>query len=148
MIRRRHPWFDAGWPVFAGLVAATGVLAAYQSLGLVAVVVAFVLVELSVAPTAWSIVTEMGKPGRPAIFEIAPAFGLGVVSLMGLVEAIGVWSLLVVTLLLLTSPLVSRQGRERVRERYGSDRSQTRRSFDEIVAHGWTMPAPEDDPER
>src|SRR5262245_25145958 len=148
MSRRRHPWFDAGWPVFAGLVAATGVIAAYQSLGLLAVVVAFVLVELSVAPTAWSIITEWGRPGRPAIFEIAPAFGLVVVSLMGLVEAIGVWSLLALALVLLTSPLVTRRGRDRVRDRYGSTRSQTRRSFDEIVAHGWTQSAPEDDSER
>jgi hypothetical protein len=145
--RAPHAWFDVGWPVLAGLVAAVGVVAAYRSLGLFAVVAAFVLVELTVAPTAWSIVTELGKPGRPAIVEIGPACALAVVVLMGLVGALGGWSLLLVALVVLTSPLVQRQGRERIVRRYGSDRAETRRAFDEIVAHSWTAPHSEDDSE-
>ena len=148
MRRSRHLWFDAGWPVFAGLVAATGVIAAYLSLGLLAIVVAFVLVEMTIAPTAWSIITELGKSGRPAILEIAPAFALVTVVLMGLVSTIGGWSVPVVAVVALTSPLMSRRGRDRLRERYGSDRAHTRRAFDEIVSHGWTSTSAEDDPER
>ena len=144
----RHPWYDVGWPVLAGLVAALGVVTAYRSLGLFSVVAAFVLVELTVAPTAWSIVTELGKPGRPAVVEVAPACALAVVVLMGLVSALGGWSLAFVALVVLTSPLMGRRGRQRLVRRYGSDRAETLRAFDEIVAHGWTAPFPEDDADR
>jgi hypothetical protein len=146
--RTRHPWYDVGLPVLAGLVCALGVVAAYRSLGLFSVVAAFVLVELTVAPTAWSIVTELGKPGRPAVLEVGPACALGVVVLMGLVSATGAWSLAFVALVVLTSPLMRRRGRQRLVRRYGSDRAETLRAFDEIVAHGWTAPFPEDDADR
>lgn len=148
MSRVRHPWYDAGWPVLAGLVAASGVIAAYQYFGLLAVLAAFALVELTVAPTAWSLITELGKSGRGAVLEIAPACALIMVVLMGLTAAIDAWALVVLAILGLSSPLVSAQGRRRFRERYGSDRSETRRAFDEIVANSWSRPATKDDPER
>ena len=146
--RARFSWYDVGWPVLAGVVAAVGVVAAYRILGLFAVVAAFVLVELTVAPTAWSIVTELGKPGRPAIVEVGPACALAVVVLMGLVGTLGGWSLALVAPVVLTSPIMQRRGRERIVRRYGSDRAETRRAFDEIVAHSWTAPHPEDGSER
>jgi hypothetical protein len=146
--RAPHSWYDVGWPVLAGVVAAVGVVAAYRSLGLFAVVAAFVLVELTVAPTAWSIVTELGKPGGPAIFEVGPACALATVVLMGLVGALGVGSLVVVALVVLTSPIMRRRGRQQVVRRYGSDRAETRRAFDEIVAHGWGASSTEDDTDR
>lgn len=145
--RRTSLWYDVGWPILAGLVAAVGVVAAYRDLGLFAVVTAFVLIELTVAPTVWSIVTEMGRPGRPAILEVGPASALAVVALMGLVGIVGIWSLALVALVALTSPLMSRRGRQRVLRRYGSDRAETRRVFDDIVAHSWTSRASEDDVE-
>ncbi len=141
-------WYDVGWPVLAGLVAAVGVVAAYRSLGPLAVVAAFALVELTVAPTAWSIVTELGKPGLPAFLEVGPACAVAVVVLMGLVSALGAWSLALVALVALTSPLMQRRGRERMVGRYGSDRGATLRAFDEIVTHGWTIQHPEDETER
>ena len=145
MSRDRHPWHDAGWPVLAGLVAATGVIAAYQYFGLLAVLAAFALVELTVAPTAWSLITELGKSARLAVLEIAPACALMVVVLMGLTAAIDGWALVVLAILGLSSPLVSRQGRVRFRQRYGSDRAETRRAFDDIVANSWSRPTPKDD---
>jgi hypothetical protein len=145
--RTHHVWYDVCWPVLAGLVSAVGLIAAYRTLGLLAVVAAFALVELTVAPTAWSITTEMGKPGGPAIFEIAPVCALAAVVLMGLVGAFGGWALLLVGLVAFTSPLVARRGRARLRARYGSEREETDRAFDEIVAYGWALPAPKDDTE-
>ena len=147
MSRSRTPlsWYDVAWPVLAGIVAAVGVVAAVRNVGLLGVVAAFVLVELTVAPTAWSIVTELGKPGRPAIVELGPAAALAVVVLMGLVGAFGGWSLALVALVVLTSPLMQRRGRQRLVRRYGSDRAATRRAFEEIVAHSWTATRSEDE---
>jgi hypothetical protein len=134
---RRSIWYDVGWPLLAGLVAAAGVLLAYRGIGLVGTVVAFALMELTVAPTAWSLMTEAGRSGRPAIFELAPACALATVVTLGLVDRIGVWALPLLVLVAATSPLAQQQRRRAWVRRYGSDRAEMRREFDEIVAHGY-----------
>jgi hypothetical protein len=131
----RNLWYDAGWPVLAGTAAACGVVASYVTLGLLATVAAFVLMELTVAPTAWSILTDIGRPGRPAVLELAPVCALATVVALGLVGSIGVWSIPVFGLVLATSPLLNRRRRSGLAARYGSRRAETRRRFDEIVAH-------------
>jgi hypothetical protein len=134
---KRSVWYDVAWPVLAGAVAAAGVILAYLAIGLVGTVVAFGLMELTVAPTAWSLMTEAGRSGRPAIFELAPACALATVVALGLVGGIGVWAIPVLALVLVTSPLAQEQRRRAWVRRYGSDRAEMRREFDDIVAHGF-----------
>jgi hypothetical protein len=133
----RSVWYDVGWPLLAGLVSAVGVILSYVEIGLAGTVVAFVLMELTVAPTAWSLMTEAGRSGRPAIFELAPAFALGTVVTLGLVNGMGVWGLPVLLLVLVTSPLLQQRRRRTLIGRYGSDRAEMRREFDDIVAHSF-----------
>ena len=134
---RRSVWYDAGWPLLAGLVGALGLILAYLGIGLLGSVVAFALMELTVAPTAWSLMTEAGRPGRPAIFELAPACALATVVTLGLVDGLGGWAVPLVALVVATSPLMEQQRRRAWVRRYGSDRGEMRREFDEIVAHGF-----------
>jgi hypothetical protein len=133
----RSVWYDVGWPLLAGLVSAVGVILSYVEIGLAGTVVAFVLMELTVAPTAWSLMTEAGRSGRPAIFELAPAFALGTVVTLGLVNGMGVWGLPVLLLVLVTSPLLQQRRRRTLIGRYGSDRAEMRRGFDDIVSHSF-----------
>ena len=137
----RNAWYDVGWPVLAGTVAASGVVAAYLEIGLLGTVAAFLLTELTVAPTAWSILTDLGRPGRPAVLELAPVCALATVVALGLVSAMSGWSIPVFLVVLVTSPLLDRRCRRVLATRYGSQRAETRRQFDEIVAHAF---APED----
>ena len=67
---RPSPWYDVGWALAAGLAGAAGLLLAYLDIGLLGTVVAFALMEVTVAPVAWRLITEEGRPGRPAIFEV------------------------------------------------------------------------------
>ena len=138
-------WYDVGWPVLAGTVTACGVVAAYAEIGLLGCVAAFLLMELTVAPTGWSILTDMGRPGLPAVVELAPVCALATVVTLGLVGWLSAWSLLLLLLVLVTSPLLDRRRRGRLASRYGSPRAETRRRFEEIVAYGF---APEDDDHR
>jgi len=142
--RISHLWYDVGWPVLAGLVAAVGVIAAYRTLGLLAVVAAFALMELTIAPTAWSIVTEMGRPGAPAIFQVGPACALGTVVVIGLIGSWGAWGLPVIGLVAFTSPWVRRRAPQETTPT-DTERAETRRAFDDIMAHSWALPYHEDD---
>jgi hypothetical protein len=134
-------WYDVAWPALAGVVIAAGLLTAYYSIGLLVCVAAFMLIELTVAPTAWSIMTDMGRSGGPAVFELAPACALATVVLLGLVSATPVWSVPILLLVALTSPLARRclgHGLP-ADENTGRDsaRDELRRRFDEIVVHGF-----------
>jgi hypothetical protein len=133
-----HLWYDVGWPALAGTVTAVGIAAAYLGMGLLATVAAFLLMELTVAPTAWSILTDMGRPGRAAVVELAPACALATVVTLGLVDWMGGWALPVLLLVVGTSPLLDQRRRRSLVARYGSRRAETRRRFDEIVAHAFT----------
>ena len=81
----RSLWYDVGWPVLAGTISAGGVLAAYAEIGLLGCVAAFLLLELTVAPTGWTLLTDMGRPGLPAVVELAPVCALATVVTLGLV---------------------------------------------------------------
>jgi hypothetical protein len=143
--RTRSLWYDVGWPALAGVVAAAGLLTAYSSIGLVACVAAFMLIELTVAPTAWSILTDMGRAAGPAVFELAPACALTTVVAFGLVSATSIWSVPVLLLVLLTSPLLQRRHRDHWFARPGWEEGDLRRRFDEIVAHGFAPDRADDD---
>ncbi len=144
--RTRHLWYDVGWPILTGIVTAVGIVAAYMGIGLLGTVAAFLLMELTVAPTAWSILTDMGRPGRAALVELAPVCALATVVTLGLVGWMNAWSVPVLLLVVLTSPLLDVRRRHRLFARYGSDRAETRRRFDEIVAHGFTASEDTDHP--
>jgi hypothetical protein len=135
MPERSHPWYDIGWPLFAGLVAAVGIIACYESVGLLGCVAAFALIEVAVGATAWAILTDIGRSGQRALFEVGPACGLTTVVAVGLTEVFASWGLLVLLLVIATSPLLHSR-RPRV-TRYGGERAAMRRQFDEIVAHGF-----------
>jgi hypothetical protein len=131
---RCSSWYDVGWALVAGLVGAAGLLLAYLGMGLLGTVVAFALMELTVAPIAWSLMTEAGRSGRPAILELAPMSALATVVTLGLVDGLGFWAFGVLALVVATCPLL-REGRRRaLLHRYGSDRSEMRSEFEAIVA--------------
>ena len=139
-------WYDVGWPVLAGTVAACGVVAAYMGIGLLGTVAAFLLMELTVAPTAWSILTDMGRPGRAAVVELAPMCALATVVTLGLVGWMDLWSVPVLLSVVVTSPLLEGRRRGRLTARYGSESADTRRRFEEIVAHGFAVSEDGDHP--
>ena len=134
--RTRHLWYDVGWPVLAGIVTAVGVVAAYMGIGLLGTVAAFLLMELTVAPTAWSILTDMGRPGRAALVELAPVCALATVVTLGLVGWMNAWSVPVLLLVVAdVAPARATASRPAGRAATGRTRAETRRRFDEIVAH-------------
>jgi hypothetical protein len=133
----RSIWYDVGWPLLAGLVGAAGVIMTYVGIGLLGTVVAFVLVELTVTSTAWSVMTELARSGRPAIFELAPTCALATVVTLGLVTGLQAWALPVLVLVIVTSPLLERRRPGGQVRRYGSDWDDVHREFDAIVAHAF-----------
>ena len=140
---RSHLWYDGGWPAAAGLVTGLGLVAAYQWTGPLMFVAALGVLELTVAPIAWSLLADLGFDVRRVALRVAPATAAAALGVIGLADAIGGWTFLVVGLALVTSPLLEgcRRGGLRVRltERV-SPRTETRRRFNEIVAQGFGTP--------
>lgn len=137
---RSHLWYDVAWPTAAGLVTGLGLVAAYRWTGPLMFVVAFGVLELTVAPVAWSLLTEMGLDVRRVALRVAPAAAVVTLAVIGLADLIGAWSFLVVVVALATSPLLqgwSRDGIRAVLAERVSPRTETRRRFDDIVAHGF-----------
>jgi hypothetical protein len=134
---RRHPWYDVGWPLLAGLAAGLGLVAAYRWTGPVIFVVALAVLELTIAPIVWSLLTELGHSVRGVVVRISPTAALGALAVLGLADVVGAWTFAIGGLVLVTSPLVSGWTRggfgARLTERV-SPRTGTRRRFDEIVA--------------
>ena len=140
---RIHPWYDVVWPVVTGLVTAVGLVAAYRMTGPLMFVVTLMVLELTVAPVAWSLLTDVGYDVPRVVFRVAPAAALVLLAVMGLVEVIQGWTFLVVALALVTSPLLQgwRQiGLRGVLVDRVSPRAETRRRFDDIVAQGFGPP--------
>jgi hypothetical protein len=137
----RNLWYDAGWPVLAGLVTAVGLFSAYLWMGLGVTAIALALLELTFAPVMWSVLTDLGIPSRDVIVRISPMWSLGSLALVGLVHAFAVWSLVAAAFLLITSPLVqgwSRVGLRGLAVSYGlTSTTETDRRFAEIVTHGF-----------
>jgi type III secretory pathway component EscV len=138
----RHPWFDLGWPVLAGSVAGVGVVSAYAELGAVTVVGAFFGTALVVGPSLWSVFSEIGERGLRTPARVSVLSALALVVTMGLIAGFQAWALAILGLVLVTSPLVQRA-------RLGARGSQspveeTRRAFDEIIAHNFSTATGDD----
>lgn len=134
---RRHPWYDVAWPHLAGIVAGLGLVAAYRWTGPVMFVVALAVLELTIAPVVWSLLTELGHTVRGVVLRISPATAVGALAVLGLADAIGAWTFLIGALVLVTSPLLSgwtRRGFGATLAERVSPRTGTRRRFGEIVA--------------
>jgi len=133
---RTHLWYDAAWPTAAGLVTGLGLVAAYRWTGPLMFLVALAVLQLTVAPMAWCLFAELGFDVRRGVLRVAPATAAAALAMIGLADAIGGWTLLVVGLTLVTSPLVERWRGGRLRGVL-TPRAETRRRFDEIVTHGF-----------
>ena len=138
--RRTHLWYDVGWPIATGLGTGLGLVAAYRWTGPLMFVVAFVVLEVTVAPVAWSLLSEVGFDVRRIALRVAPAGAVALLAVVGLADVIGGWTFLVAALAVLSSPLF--QGWQEAGARTAvvgrvSARAETRRRFDEIVAHGF-----------
>ncbi|HEX3297198.1 MAG TPA: hypothetical protein VHR85_10320 [Nocardioides sp.] len=139
----RHPWYDVGWPAAAGLATGAGLLAAYVWMGPWPLLLALAVLEITFAPVAWSLLTDLGHGLRRVVLRIAPTSAVAVLTVVGLAEAIGPWTFLVAGLVLLTSPLLrgwTGPGFVPTLAERLSPRVETRHRFDEIVAHGLTTP--------
>jgi hypothetical protein len=140
---RTHVWYDGAWPVLAGLVAGAGLVAAYRWTGPVTFLVALAVLELTVAPVAWSLLIEAGYSVRRVVLRVAPMTAVALLAVIGLAESIGGWTYLVVAFLLASSPLLrgwSSGGVRGVVAGWATPHVRTRREFDEIVAHSLSTP--------
>jgi hypothetical protein len=138
-----HLWYDVAWPVATGLVTGLGLVAAYRWTGPLMFLVALAVLEVTVAPVAWSLLTEVGFDVRRVVLRVAPAGAVMLLAVIGLADVIGGWTFLVVAAAVLSSPLVQgwrEAGLRGVVVDRVSARSQTRRRFDEIVAQGFGTP--------
>jgi len=144
---RTHLWYDAAWPVATGLGTGLGLVAAYQWTGPLMFVVGFVVLEVTVAPVAWSLLTDVGFDVHSVVLRVAPASAGLLLAVVGLADVIGGWTFLVAAVALITSPLFRgwrESGLRGVLAERLAPRSDTRRRFDEIVAQGFGTP--DDDP--
>ena len=135
-----HLWYDVAWPVATGLVTGLGLVAAYRWTGPLMFVVAFAVLEVTFAPVAWSLLIDLGVDVRKIALEVAPGLSIALLAVVGLADVMGGWTFLVIAVALATSPLfqgVRRLGLRGALVDRVSPRSQTRRRFDEIVAHGF-----------
>lgn len=133
---RVHLWYDVVWPAATGLVTGLGLVVAYRWTGPLMFVVAFAVLVVTVAPVAWSLLTEAGYGGAWIVWRVAPATAVALLGVVGLADVIAAWTFLVAGLALVTSPLlqdVRQRGLRRVLTDRAAPRSQTRRRFDEIV---------------
>jgi hypothetical protein len=140
---RTHLWYDVAWPVATGLVTGLGLVAAYRWTGPLMFLVAFAVLEVTVAPVALSLLSEVGFDVRRIALRVAPAGATALLAVVGLADVIGGWTYLIVAAAVLSSPLLQgwrEAGLRGVLVDRVSARSETRRRFDEIVAQGFSTP--------
>ena len=128
-------WDRTGWFVLIGTITAVGTFAAYLHIGMLGCLITLLFMELSVGPAGWLLLAEVGKPGIRAALELAPAFAVGLLTVMGLTWSVGVWTVPLALVAVATSPLFRASERRDLVRRYGSDRAEMRREFEGIVAH-------------
>ena len=87
---------DVAWPVATGLVTGPGLFAAYRRTGPPMFLVAFAVLEVTVAPVAWSLLTEVGFDVRRIALRVAPVVAATPLAVIGLADSIGGWTFLVV----------------------------------------------------
>ena len=134
---RPHLWYDVAWPVVAGAATGTGLLAAYRWTGPLIFGIALVALEATIAPLAWTVMTELGHDTRGVVLRRAPSVAVGALAMVGLADALGSWCFVVGAFVLMTSPLVRGWTRGALQDSLAgrvSPRAETRRRFDEIVA--------------
>jgi hypothetical protein len=140
---RTHLWYDVAWPVATGLVTGLGLVAAYRWTGPLMFLVAFAVLEVTVAPVALSLLSEVGFDVRRIALRVAPAGATALLAVVGLADVIGGWTYLIVAVAVLSSPLLQgwrEAGLRGVLVDRVSAGSETRRRFDEIVAQGFNAP--------
>jgi hypothetical protein len=140
---RTHPWYDVVWPVATGLVTGLGLVAAYRWTGPVMFLVALAVLEVTVAPVAWSLLTEVGFSVQRIVWRVAPAAAGVLLAVIGLADIIAAWTFLAVGLAVVTSPLLQEWRHGGLRGLIAatvSPGSETRRRFDEIVSQGFGTP--------
>jgi hypothetical protein len=132
--RRRQLWADLGWPALAGLTTAAGLTSAYVSLGPATMLIVFGLTVVTVAVLAISLLDEHGTPTVAAIVRPALTVAGIMVVTMGLISWMQAWAFVVLAVVGASHVGVRRRVR---RALAGSPpaRAETRRRFDEIVAH-------------
>jgi hypothetical protein len=142
---RTHAWYDVAWPLATGLVTGLGLVAAYRWTGPLMFLVAFAVLQLTVAPVAWSLLTEVGFDVRRIALRVAPIGSAMLLAVIGLADAIGGWTFLVAGIVVVTSPMLQgwrEEGWRGVLVDRVSSRADTRRRFDEIVGY---LSAPDED---
>lgn len=120
-------------------------MAAYVWSGLAVFAVSMVVLELTIAPLVWTVLADFGHAAGPAVLRVSPLLVLGIMSVVGGVQLLGGWVLLVGLLVLLTSPLVRGWSDGHLAADLAdrlSPRRETKRRFEEIVAG---LSAPDDD---
>lgn len=140
---RTHLWYDAVWPVATGLGTGLGLVAAYLWTGPLMFVVALVVLEVTVAPVAWSLLIDAGFDVHRIVLRVAPATAGLLLAVVGLADVIYGWTFLLVAVAVVTSPLFRgwrEAGLRGVLVQQLAPRSDTRRRFDEIVAQGFGTP--------
>lgn len=133
-------WDRTGWGIFTGAVTAAGLVGAQAEVGTLGCLVVFVFLEVGVGVPGWLWLAQLGKPGALAVVELAPAFTLAALTVMGWALSWGLWTLPVLTAVVLTSPFLKASVRREVARHYGSDQAAVRRQFDEIVARSLADP--------
>src|SRR5437763_12579634 len=74
---RPHLWYDAAWPAMAGVATGAGLLATYRSTGPLVFGIALIVLEATVAPIAWTVMTELGHDTRGVVLRRAPRVAVG-----------------------------------------------------------------------
>jgi hypothetical protein len=125
------------WPALAGVAIGAGLLTSYRGTGPLIFGIALVVLEATVAPLAWAVMTELGHDTRGVFLRGAPAVAVGVLAMLGLAEAFGGWCFAIGAFVMVTSPFMRGWTRGAWRDSLVvrmSPRTETRRRFDEIVA--------------
>ena len=121
----------------AGLAAGAGLLATYRWTGPLIFGIALLVLEATVAPIAWTVMTELGHDTRGLVLRRAPGVALGALAMVGLADVFGGWCFAIGGFVLVSSPLARGWTQPAFRDSLAtrmSPRAETRRRFDEIVA--------------
>jgi hypothetical protein len=141
--RHGHTWEDGGWPLLAGLVSGSGIVASVTTLGPLATAGLFAAVAFVAAPSTWSILTESGQGELRQVARITLGIALVVLAAAGWISVADGWGVIPLVVVAATSPTVlrwtilrSRHTTEETRTRQEVD--DLRREFDEIIRYGFS----------
>ena len=118
---RTSAWYDVGWPVLTGTATALGLTGARVKLGTLGVAFAFLIVALVSGLLTWAAASDLPVSRLRTLVVIPVQTGLVALACIGLVSVLDVWALLVIALVIATSPLIQKRLRG-IRERAAVDR--------------------------